>query len=72
MRGRRLCWAGERHSPVLRYLGLGGMSYNDLSVPPPKKKKRLEQAELTSEFMPDQTDGVVCLQHCGASWIAHP
>ena len=39
---------------------------------PPPKKKRLEQAELTSEFMPDQTDGVVCLQRCGASWIAHP
>lgn len=29
------------------------MSYNDLSVS--KKKKKLEQAELTGEFMPDQT-----------------
>lgn len=52
--------------PCIALLRFCGVSYNTLSVSEiTKGKMKLEQAKLTSEFMPDQTDepcGTDC--HC--------
>ena len=65
--GRKLAAAELRKGqPCIALLRFCGVSYNTLSVSEiTKGKMKLEQAKLTSEFMPDQTDkprGTDC--HC--------